>query len=298
MCGSSLPVLQQVVAADVGLVADRDELRDADARARRPGHELDAEPARLRQERDVSGIGWRRRERRVHADSGRGVHDAEAVRSDDAHAVAARESHELALARRCPSSPTSANPAMMTTRPCTPFSAHSRDDVRRPRRGHDDDREVDRVGNVERRVGYARTPRDRCRRRVHRVDRTVEPVREQVAEQLVADRARSAARADHRDRTRREQPRHRRRLGVPFALLDRRDRARRRLDREAHVHRAVAKSSRCRRSNPRREHVRASVELPEACRPRTCGCRWRARRRRGVRAGPCRGRGPVGRRRP
>ena len=47
-----LPVLQQVVAAHVGLVADRDELRDADPELAGPAHQLDAETARLREERD------------------------------------------------------------------------------------------------------------------------------------------------------------------------------------------------------------------------------------------------------
>ena len=45
--GVLLPVLQQVVAAHVGLVADGHELREAETERAGPGHELDAEPARL-----------------------------------------------------------------------------------------------------------------------------------------------------------------------------------------------------------------------------------------------------------
>ena len=74
-----------------------------------------------------------------------------------------------------------------------------------------DDREIDRSGNVEhRRVG--RTARDRRRVRIDRVHDARETVAEEVPQHLVADLARLPARADHRDRARREQPRDRRRL--------------------------------------------------------------------------------------
>ena len=100
------------------------------------------------------------------------------------------------------------------------------------RRGNDDDREIDRVGNVaDGRVGP--NAGDRCRGRMHRVHRPLEAVLEQVAEQLVADLPRLAARTDHRDRTRCEQPGDRRRLRLALPGFDDADRNRRRRDREA-----------------------------------------------------------------
>ena len=158
---------------------------------------------------------------------------------------------------------------------------------------HDDEREVDRVGDVEdARVGAH--ARDRHRGRVHRVHRALEVVREQVAEQLVADRARAPARADDRDRTRREQPRRRRALGAGLARFDRRDRVRRRFDRESHPHRAV--DERPLRGPARvREHVQH---------PRVVRQRVRGERRDAVRPGDhrevleqqgARARGPAGR---
>ena len=150
---------------------------------------------------------------------------------------------------------------------------------------HHDERDVDRVGDVEdARVGAH--ARDRHRGRVHRVHRALEVVREQVAEQLVADRARAPARADDRDRTRREQPRRRRALGARLARFDRRDRVRRRFDREPHPHRAV-------HERPLRGPARVGEHVQH---PRVVGQRVRgerrdavrpARRPRGARAAAC-----------
>ena len=79
----------------VGLVADADELAEADPLADRPVEDRRAERARLRHESDVA--------RRGHAGGEGGVEllgrvdQAEAVRPDDAHAARVRELDDLAL---------------------------------------------------------------------------------------------------------------------------------------------------------------------------------------------------------
>ena len=212
------PVLQQVVAADVGLVAHRDELRDPDAELTGAAHQLDPEPARLRQERDVPRDGPRRRERRVHSHVGRGVHHAETVRSDDAHAVAARQRDELALGLFALGTGLGEPGRDDQHAPNALLRALPRDAGNVGRR-HDDDREVDGVRHLEHARVRAHAG-DGNRRRVYRVDRALEPVLEQVAKQLVTDPSRAAAGSDHRDRAGREQPSDRRRLRVALARLN------------------------------------------------------------------------------
>ncbi len=228
-----LPVLQQIVAADVRLVADRDELGDADPELAGAAHQLDPQTTRLREERDRAAHGLDGRERRVHAHVRRGVHDAEAVRPDHAHAVAARGRDDGALGvlaagtglGEAGGDDHDAEHLLLRA-----LFDHARNEVGR----HDDQRDVDRVGNVEDARVRAHA-RDRHGGRVDRIHRSLEVVREQVAEQLVADRARVTARADDRDRTRRQDARRRRGFRALLACLDRRDRIVGRLDRETHA---------------------------------------------------------------
>ena len=109
--GSVLPVLEEVVAGEVGLVAERDERRQADAA--RPGEveRGDAEGAALRGEADPAGRRRAGREARVERDVRVGVDHAEAVGADQPHAGGAADGEQLALALAAPSSPTSAKPA-------------------------------------------------------------------------------------------------------------------------------------------------------------------------------------------
>ena len=97
----ALPISQQVVAGDVGLVADRHEARDADAAASALVDQRDAERARLRHERDVSRDGIERRKGGVHADEEVGVRQSHAVGPDDPHAIAPGRLDEICL-RRAP----------------------------------------------------------------------------------------------------------------------------------------------------------------------------------------------------
>ncbi len=122
--GVLVPVLEEVIAADVGLVPEGHEGRDPEAELRRASEQRDAEAARLRREADSPGDREKRRERRVHGDRGVRVDHAHAVRPDHAHAVSARGLDQLVLGRPCAAS-TSAKPAEITTSPCTCFRTQS-----------------------------------------------------------------------------------------------------------------------------------------------------------------------------
>ncbi len=102
--------------------------------------------------------------------------------------------------------------------PCTLL-----DDFDHLTRGHRDHSEVDVVGHVEHRRPCAHA-RHTVRGGVHRIDRTVEPVRDQVAKHLVTDGAATLSGADHGDRVRREQPRDRPRLRHMLTLMHRLER--------------------------------------------------------------------------
>src|SRR6185503_18092928 len=91
------PVLEEVVARDVRLVADRREHAEAEAEALRVLEERRAERAGLRHERDAALDRLGAREGRVHAVGGLGVDDAHAVRADHAHAGAADALEQRAL---------------------------------------------------------------------------------------------------------------------------------------------------------------------------------------------------------
>ena len=93
-----LPVLEEVVAREVGLVADRDEGRQPEAEAVGVLDDREAERAALREEPDAPVDRQGRGERGVEPDVGLEVDDAHAVGPDEAHARAAARRDELALA--------------------------------------------------------------------------------------------------------------------------------------------------------------------------------------------------------
>ncbi len=92
-----LPVLQKVVAGDVGLVADADEGRDADMALPRESQHRHAEDAALGRHRHAPA--WRQDggDRGVEPDLRIGVDDAHRVGTDEAHPVAANPLEELLL---------------------------------------------------------------------------------------------------------------------------------------------------------------------------------------------------------
>jgi len=95
----ALPVLQQVVAGEVGLVAGRDERRQAETPPRGLRDRGDPERAALRGERHVSRRRRDGREARVEADVGGRVEHAEAVRADEPHTRGPAHGQQLRLAR-------------------------------------------------------------------------------------------------------------------------------------------------------------------------------------------------------
>ena len=175
-------------------------------------------------------------------------------------------------AARSSALPRSANPALITTSPCTPFV---RALARRPPA-------TDAAGTMttarstssgtSRTVGYARTLATVAGVRVHRVDRSGEVAGEQVAEHLVADRPRPAARADHRDRAGREQPADRPGLRDLLPLVLHRLRRLGRIDRERDVHDAVGELTGDLVAGVA-EHTEHARGCPAASRRRTCRCR-------------------------
>ena len=94
---------------------------------------------------------------------GVGVDDAERVGADQPQAVGAGQPDQLAAAARRPSSPVSAKPDEITTRPCTPLAAQSSTTSCDGLGRHRDDRDVDVVGDVADRL-VRRQPGHRVRR--------------------------------------------------------------------------------------------------------------------------------------
>ncbi len=96
-----MPVLQEVVAGEVGAVAGGDEGGDADEAGGAPveaGEQGDADGAGLAEEPDPAGGRQLGRQGGVEPDALGGVDQSEGVGSDDAHAVRAGLADELALA--------------------------------------------------------------------------------------------------------------------------------------------------------------------------------------------------------
>ncbi len=202
--GVLVPVLDEVVAAHVGLVAHRHERRDAEPDLTGLGEQLDSEPTGLRRERDPAGNGRERREGGVEADVVAGVDDAHAVRADHPHAVRAGQLDELPLRRRRAGAQLR-EPGRDDHEPGHLLRHAVASDVEDVRGRHRDDHQVDLVGDVAHlRVGAH--PGDRGGVRVDRVDGTGEVALEEVAEQRVTDRPRGAAGTHDRHRARREQP--------------------------------------------------------------------------------------------
>ncbi|KZS01781.1 Uncharacterized protein APZ42_001456, partial [Daphnia magna] len=91
------PVLEQVVARDVGLVPGGHERGDPEPAGLALGEQGDPERTRLRHEPDPAGARRGRREGRVEPYRGVGVDHAHGVGADDAHAVAPGQLHHGAF---------------------------------------------------------------------------------------------------------------------------------------------------------------------------------------------------------
>ena len=196
-----LPPLEQVVRRDVGLVADRDEPRQAEAARLGRLEEREAERAALGGEADVAGRSRAGGEGGVQTRPG--YRDAEAVRSDQAGAVCTHEREQSFL---------SLDPLPAD------LGEPGRDDDERAHalpqrllgrledgRGRErDDGQVDRVGDLFDRP-IAANPRDGLAVSVDGVRSAVEIACEDVPEELTADRAAPLRSADDGDSRRLEE---------------------------------------------------------------------------------------------
>ena len=198
--GVVLPLQQEIVAAYIRLVPDRDELRDADAVLRGVVQHAEAERAGLRDKRGPAFGRHGRREGRVHGVRGIGVEHAHAIGPHHPHSVTLHDLHELALsldslASDFPKSggdnDESANAGF------TAFFGYSEDVLLR----HDDDGEVHLLADSrERRCGADGS--DGGGFRIDRENRAGESMADEVGEHLVADGVWSSGGANDRDRSR------------------------------------------------------------------------------------------------
>ena len=90
---------QQVIRAHIQLVPDRDEGREAEASGARLFTKHDPDSTGLRNQVQAPGQWIERGKGGVHPDLGIGIHDTEAVRADDPHAVPAADAQQLVLHR-------------------------------------------------------------------------------------------------------------------------------------------------------------------------------------------------------
>ncbi len=188
-------VLQQVVARDVGLVADADEGRQADAAVRRQVEDGETEGAALGREADVSRGRQQRREGRVQSDSRRGVDEAHAVRSDHPQAQVPHPRHQPVL-KGAPLVARLGEPGRDHDQRADPGGGQVVDDAQDGGRRNGDDRQVD----ASRQRPGARQTGDAVdvgRLGVHRVDGTHEAALADGVEDAPADVSRIAGRAHH-----------------------------------------------------------------------------------------------------
>ena len=232
--------------------------------------QLDAEPARLREERDVARRpGCVGRERRVQAHRRVGVQRRRGSSGRPSRMpFAARRRRRSRARRACRRRPISAKPAEMITQPVHALLRALVDDAGHLGGGHDDDREVDRAGDVE----HGRIRRDAGDRRrvvgLHRVHGPSKPCRAGSGTlRCRSCPARGSRRSPRPCGARAAAP------STPpppaCSRLDDADRRLRRLDREAGPHRAAVEAALARPAG-RREDVRASWRCRAACRRRTC----------------------------
>ncbi len=225
--GVLVPVLEDVVAGDVGPVAGGDEggdaghTRDAAAAPVQPGQQGDADGAGLGEESDPAGAWHLGGEGGVEPDLRGGVDEAEGVRADDPHAVGARVPHEGALAFTALGAAVGVPGGDDDETLYAVFAALG-DGLGDVLGGYGDDRQVDRAVDVaDRAVGGhpVEFPLPLGEGLVHGVEAAREPGVADVAENAAAHAAGVASGADDGDRAGREQPLHGACLGAVFARV-------------------------------------------------------------------------------
>src|SRR5256886_686759 len=181
----SVPHPKEIVEAHLGLVPQRAELREADARGFGGGKDGDAEGAARCGQRDPARERRRRRERRIHADVGVGVDHAHAVRADHRHVVRVAHREESRLAGHS-DLPDFSEAGGDHDEPFHSLLPAVLDGFECDLCGYRDDREIHSVGDLED-ARIRPDPVDARHLRVHRVDRPLVIVHDEIVEDFVAD---------------------------------------------------------------------------------------------------------------
>src|SRR2546430_685174 len=181
----SVPHPKEIVEAHLGLVPQRAELREADAQGFRVVQDGDAEGAALCGQRDPARERRRRRERRIHADVGVGVDHAHAVRADHRHVVRVAHREESRLAGHS-DLPDFSEAGGDHDEPFHSLLPAVLDGFECDLCGYRDDREIHSVGDLED-ARIRPDPVDARHLRVHRVDRPLVIVHDEIVEDFVAD---------------------------------------------------------------------------------------------------------------
>ena len=207
----ALPPLEHVVAADVVLVAQRDEGGDADPQPGQPVEQGDAHTPGLCRDARGTGAGVPGGERGVEAERRVGVGDPEAVRADEPHAVRAAGVAQSAgliaveSARHDDQRPDAGLSALLGG-------------LGQVARGHREDGEIrGRRQGAHRRV--AGHPEDRAGAGMHGEEPAGEAAGVQLVQQGPAGRAGAASGAHHGHGARSQQRLQARHVRAPAALL-------------------------------------------------------------------------------
>ncbi len=205
------PPLEQVVAADVVLVAERDEARHPDAQPSQPLQQRDPHATALHRDPGAAGPGKGAAELGVQPDGRIGLGHAQTVRPDQAHAVPAAGPHQPAGLLRPEAGgehhqgPDSDGPALLG-RPGDGAGGHGQHGEVR----HGGQRADGRIGGLA---------VDLPGVRVHRPDRARETAPPDLPEDGAPHRARPPGGPDHRDGGRAQQRRQTRDVGAAAALV-------------------------------------------------------------------------------
>ncbi len=222
-----VPVLQDVVAGDVGPVAGGDEgghagdTGDPAAAPVQPGQQRDADGAGLGEQPYPAGPWHLGRQRGVQPDVRRGVDDTEGVRPDDPHAVRTRVPDEFALALPA-LGPALGVPGGDHDQPLDAVFAALGDDLGDLFGRYGDHGEVDMAVDVPHRAvrGHARQLLQLLGERlVHRVQGAAVAARADVVQDAPADAAGGPAGADDGHRAGHQQALHGPGLGALLARV-------------------------------------------------------------------------------
>ena len=193
------PILDEIVARQISLVADRDERRKAKRQTVGVLDDRQAQGARLRQEADVALEGRIRREGGVHSNVVAGVDHAHAVGADDTYAALAGDGQQLALhllAGRARLGEAGRDHDHAVDALLSAFTGGLHRELGR----NDDHSQIHRARDVQ--DGLVGADRlDHVRAGVDRVDRAVEAAIQEVVEHLAADGPALATGADNRHGT-------------------------------------------------------------------------------------------------